>query len=237
MSGTGISENQGGILRVLQSKNEIRAFYNKISKFYDLLAEKSEEPVRRLGLHRLNAQPGEIVLEVGFGTGHCLEQIARSVHEAGQVYGIDLSDQMLKVAEVNLHQSGLAGRVELVCGDAAHLPYRSESIDAVFMSFTLELFDTPEIPVVLAECRRVLRPGGRIVVVGMSKAGQDGPMVHLFEWTHQHFPNYLDCRPIFVSRSLQDAGFSIVGSDTEMMWIPVEIICGIKRDTAQPKSE
>lgn len=96
------------------------------------------------------------------------------------------------------------------------------------MSFTLELFDTREISVVLTECSRVLRPGGRIVVVGMSKESKGGAIVHMFEWTHQHFPNYVDCRPIFVRAALEEAGFSIVSSERMMMWIPVEIVCAVK---------
>jgi hypothetical protein len=47
--------SQSGILRVFQSKDETRAFYNKISKVYDLLAERSEEPIRRLALEKLDA--------------------------------------------------------------------------------------------------------------------------------------------------------------------------------------
>jgi demethylmenaquinone methyltransferase/2-methoxy-6-polyprenyl-1,4-benzoquinol methylase len=52
-------------------------------------------------------------------------------------------------------------------------------LDAVFMSVTLELFDTPEITKVLVECLRVLRPEGRILVAGMSKEGEDGIILHL----------------------------------------------------------
>ena len=112
-------------------------------------------------------------------------------------------------ARERLDKEQLIDRVELICGDATRLPYPDGSMDAVFMSFTLELFDTPDVPQVLAECRRVLRTGGRIGVVAITKEGKDGFAVEAYEWTHQHFPNLLDCRPIFVRRALEDAGFSI----------------------------
>ena len=220
---------QPEILRVFQSKAETKAFYDKISHVYDLLAEHSEGPVRRAGLEKLNAQPGEKVLEIGFGTGHCLVSLAHSVGPTGKVFGLDLSEGMLDVARDNLLKAGLAERVELTCGDAVQLPYRPDSLDAIFMSFTLELFDTPEIPKVLAECQRVLRPGGRIVVVGVSKEGEDGVLLHVFEWTHRHFPNLVDCRPIFVRQSLEAAGFRIQSAEKKMMWVPVEVVLGVKR--------
>jgi ubiquinone/menaquinone biosynthesis C-methylase UbiE len=216
------------ILRVFQSKDETRAFYNKIARVYDLLTERSEESLRQAGLEKLDAHFGESVLEIGFGTGHCLIALARMIGPSGKVCGLDLSDAMLAVAQGNLLKEGLADQVELACGDAVHVPYPSECFDAVFMSFTLELFDTDEIPLVLAECRRVLCPGGRIAVVGMSKEGEGGVILHAFEWTHQHFPNLLDCRPIFVQKSLEAAGFRIQSVDRRTMWVPVEIVLGVK---------
>ncbi len=216
------------VLRVFQSKDETRAFYNKISQVYDLLADHSEEPVRQAALEKLNARSGETVLEIGFGTGHCLVALARSAGSSGKVYGIDLSDEMLRIAQDRLEREGLAERAELTCGDAALLPYPDEMLDAVFMSFTLELFDTPEIPKVLAECLRVLRPGGRIVVAGMSKEGEDGIILHLYEWTHKHFPNFVDCRPIFVRQSIEAAGFVIKNVEKKTIWVPVEIVLAVK---------
>ncbi|HEX5082719.1 MAG TPA: class I SAM-dependent methyltransferase [Blastocatellia bacterium] len=220
------------VLRVLQTKSETRAFYNKISRVYDLLADHSEEPVRRAGLEKLNARHGEKVLEIGFGTGHCLISLARAVGPTGKVYGVDLSDEMLKVALENLDKEGLADRVELICEDAEKLPYAAETLDAIFMCFTLELFDTPEIPKVLAECRRALRPGGRIVVVGVSKEGEGGVILQVFEWTHKHFPNLMDCRPIFVRNALEAAGFRIENVENRTMWVPVEIALAFKAECA-----
>jgi ubiquinone/menaquinone biosynthesis C-methylase UbiE len=220
--------HQSGVLRVLQSKQETRAFYDKIAKAYDLLAEHSEEPVRRVGLQMLDARPGERILEIGFGTGHCLIELARLVGPSGRVFGIDLSEKMVEISRERASQEGLDNRIELACGDALHLPHASQSLDAIFMSFTLELFDTPEIPLVLAECRRVLKTGGRIVVVGMSRVRPEGVVMEVFEWTHRHFPNYLDCRPILVRQAIEDAGFHVRESKIMKMWIDVEIVCGIR---------
>ena len=85
---------QTSVLRVLQTKDETRAFYDKISGVYDLLAEHSEGPVRQTGLDRLALARGERVLEIGYGTGHCLVQIAKAVGPEGKVFGIDLSEGM-----------------------------------------------------------------------------------------------------------------------------------------------
>jgi ubiquinone/menaquinone biosynthesis C-methylase UbiE len=177
-------QHRGGVLRVLQSKDETRAFYDKISGVYDILAEHSEGPVRQTGLDKLSAAPGERVLEIGYGTGHCPVQLAEAVGPKGKVFGIDLSEGMRARAVERVEKEHLSARVELACGDATHLPYPDGSMDAVFTSFTLELFDTPEIPQVLVECKRVLRVLGRIGVVAITKEGKEGFAVEAYEWTH-----------------------------------------------------
>jgi len=216
------------VLRVLRSRYETRRFYDKICHVYDLLAERSEEPVRLAGLVLLNPQPGERVLEVGSGTGHSLARIAEAVGPAGRAYGIDLSPGMLDVARQRMQDAEVLDRVALLVGDGTALPFADGSIDAAFMSFTLELFDTDEIPLVLGECLRVLRPGGRIVVVAVSKEEEDGIGVRVYEWTHEHFPNLLDCRPIYARRALESAGFQVIEVERRAMWVPVEVVLGAK---------
>ena len=74
------------ILRVFQSKDQTRAFYNKINRVYDLLSERSEAPMRKAGLELLNARTGESVVEIGFGTGHSLVSLAKAVGPKGSLW-------------------------------------------------------------------------------------------------------------------------------------------------------
>lgn len=116
-------------------------------------------------------------------------------------------------------------RSELYCGDGQVLPFRSDVFDAAFMSFTLELFDTPDIPQVLGEVRRVLTRRGRFGVVSMSKEGETGALLRLYEWAHTKWPAYVDCRPIYLERFLEAAGFGIHSKEgVSMFGLPGEII-------------
>jgi ubiquinone/menaquinone biosynthesis C-methylase UbiE len=159
-----------------------------------------------------------VVLEIGFGTGHCILTLAQSVGNSGTVYGIDLSDGMAEITWMKVRKAALADGTMLTLGDAVKLPFEPNCFDAVSTSFTLELFDTPEIPVVLEECRRVLRNGGRFGVVAMSKKGKNRLLMRLYEWLHNNFPSYVDCRPIFVEKALEDAGFEMLKAKDVSMW-------------------
>jgi ubiquinone/menaquinone biosynthesis C-methylase UbiE len=137
---------------------------------------------------------------------------------------------MCQQAQARLLSAGLSARALPFCGDAVYLPFHSVSLDAIFMAFTLELFDTPEIPLVLAACRRVLRPGGRLGVVAMAKSeGRPGWMLRVYEWMHTSLPNLVDCRPIYVEEAVTQSGFLIYYSNTRLMWgLPVSIVIGSK---------
>jgi demethylmenaquinone methyltransferase/2-methoxy-6-polyprenyl-1,4-benzoquinol methylase len=221
---------EASIKRVNRSKQAARASYNRMSRWYDLIAGSTEKKYRDRGLEKLSAQPGERILEIGFGTGHCLIALAKAVGPTGRVIGLDISDGMLAIAGQRLQGEGLNDRVDLHLGDAADLDFlASDSLDGVFMSFTLELFDNPEIPRVLQECHRVLKPGGRLAVVSMTKTNPPGMAVRMYEWFHEHVPEYADCRPIFARQALEESGFGIQDVSVSSMWgLPVEIVLGRK---------
>jgi len=216
-------------LPVTRTKEEAKRLYDRISRYYDCLTVAFEAKHARRALEYLSIERGERVLEIGFGTGRCLQRIAEQVGQEGKAYGIDISCGMLEVARRRLEKAGLGDRVELHCGDASALPYRVNTFDAVFMSFTLELFDTPEIPQVLQEVKRVLKPGGRLGIASMSKEDSGSLLLRLYEWAHTRWPKYLDCRPIYGEQSLRDAGYVITRRERlRLSGLPIEIVVAVK---------
>ena len=218
------------VSRVARSKEKARANYNRLSRWYDVVAGSTEKKYREVGLRKLAARQGERILEIGFGTGHCILALAQAVGETGQVCGIDLSDGMLAITQDRLRQAGLLNRVDLRVGDAVNLPFAPGEFDGVFMSFTLELFDSPEIPIVLTQCYNVLRPGGRLALVSLVK--KPGTAVKVYEWFHEKMPVAVDCRPIYAQADLSTARFDIQDVSAMSMWgLPVEIILARKSDS------
>jgi|GEM_PF-135082 len=195
------------ISRVTRSKSEARATYNRLSKVYDKLIHPFEKKEKQHGLALLNAQPGETILEIGFGTGNNLVELAKAVGKDGKIFGIDIAERMLEVTRQRLEKARLEERAELKRGDAVQLPYEDNSFDAVFMSFVLDLFDNPDIPKVLEECQRVLKPEGRLVNVSLQKA--DTLSNNIYETVHEAFPKTVDCRPIPADALLEEAGFTV----------------------------
>jgi ubiquinone/menaquinone biosynthesis C-methylase UbiE len=227
---------RSGVLRVSRTKEDAKRVYDRISRVYDLLTGPFEGKYTERALTHLSIQEGETVLEIGFGAGRCLKRIAESVGKTGRVYGIDISSGMLEVTRRRLEKARLMDRVELHCGDAASLPYADCAFDAVFMSFTLELFDIPEIPTLLEEAKRVLKPGGRIGIASMSKENGESLFLRLYEWAHMKWPKYVDCRPIYAEQSLRDAGFEIRHKEkVKLFGLPGEIVVAVKEPSIESR--
>jgi demethylmenaquinone methyltransferase/2-methoxy-6-polyprenyl-1,4-benzoquinol methylase len=225
------------ILPVPRSSRDARRYYDRLSRVYDCLTAAYEKKLADRCLDRLAIQAGENVLEIGFGSGHCLTRIAVSVGGDGRAHGLDISSGMLRSARAKLRRSGLLSRAQLYCGDAVHMPFAEGSFDAVFMSYTLELFDTPDIPRVLARVKTALKPGGRLAVASMSKANGMNGVLRLYEWGHRRWPTFLDCRPIYPRRSLEEAGFDVAAcEEARAFGFPTEIVLAYKLQAQRPAS-
>lgn len=224
---------QQNIARTIQHKQATRIAYNRMSGVYNLLSAICEKKQREAGLRKLSVQSGETVLEIGFGTGRAIVSMASAAGDKGKVYGIDISDAMLRKAGGRVRRAGVAKGVVLQRSDAAQLSFKENFFDAIFMSFTLESFDMPEIPIVLKECKRVLKDDGRLCVVALSKKDKDTFMVRFYERVHRMFPRYVDCHPIFVRQTLEESGFRVADATEMHMWkLPVAIVLARKATTA-----
>ncbi len=112
-------------------------------------------------------RPGDRALDVCTGTGELALILAGQVGPGGGVVGIDLTPEMLDIARAKVRRAGLGRTVELVEGNALALPYPDGSFDAVTMGFALR--NVADIRAVVREMARVVRPGGRVLNLELSK--------------------------------------------------------------------
>jgi ubiquinone/menaquinone biosynthesis C-methylase UbiE len=131
--------------------------YDQIARTFDKRYERNQyADVERALLEFVGINPERRILEVGCGTGHWLEMLrAHGLH----VSGLDFSAQMLGRARARLPG------IELVRGQAERLPWPAESFDRVYCINAIHHF--VDKPVFLAEARRILRPGGMLLTVGL----------------------------------------------------------------------
>jgi ubiquinone/menaquinone biosynthesis C-methylase UbiE len=210
--------------------NGTRAWYNRISPIYDILAWRDEKILVEAGLRLLDIRRGERVLEIGFGTGHAILSLAESAGPTGQIYGVDISDAMYQITQAAVERAGFEDRVVLFRDDARNLPFDNQFFDAVFLSFTLELFSDTDIPVLLLGCGRVMRNGGKMCIVSLAKTKSPGISERIYDRLHRIFPRYIDCRPIALSDVLSATGFIILKKEEFTLWgLPVEIaLCSVR---------
>jgi ubiquinone/menaquinone biosynthesis C-methylase UbiE len=110
----------------------------------------------------LAPRPGERILEVGPGTGYYTLGVARRLGPEGRLDILDIQQSMLDHTTARTREAGLGNIVVPARADARELPYPDDAFDAAYLCTTLgEILD---VDVALAELRRVLRPGGRLVV-------------------------------------------------------------------------
>jgi len=215
--------NKKRVLRVKADDTAMKRMYTKFSKIMSLI-EKSEKSLRKRSLELLKLQIGEKVLEIGYGRGTALIEISKAVGETGEVYGIDLTPEMVKITKKNLAKNHIFN-VKVEEGDARNLPYKENYFDVVYMASTLELFDTPDIPIVLNEIKRVLKTTGRLCVVSIPREDREDSLgIKLYEWSHRTFPTFASCRPIYVEDSVKIAGYKIMKMDMIGVLFPMKIV-------------
>ncbi|MFC7442132.1 demethylmenaquinone methyltransferase [Laceyella putida] len=144
--------------------------FESIAKDYDrmntLLSFYQHKRWRKFTMKKMAVKPGDTAIDVCCGTGDWAIALAEASH-TGRVVGLDFSANMLQVAQAKLSEKGLEQRVELVEGNAMQLPFPDHSFDHATIGFALR--NVPDLVQVLKEMKRVVKPGGQIVSLELSK--------------------------------------------------------------------
>lgn len=145
--------------------------FHSVATKYDIMND-----VLSLGIHRIwkrftidcsGARPGQKVLDLAGGTGDLTAKFSRIVGSKGEVILADINDSMLKVGRSKLRDKGIEGNVNYVQANAEELPFPDNHFDIVTIAFGLRNVTNKD--KALASIFRVLKPGGRLLVLEFSK--------------------------------------------------------------------
>lgn len=152
--------------RIQQDK--IADLYRKLAPVYNIWAWLTETRARDRCLELAAINDRESVLEVAVGTGLAFEKILEK-NPSGRNEGIELSESMLTRARQRAARTGSVD-YQLSIGDAHALNFSNHQFDVLINTYMLDLMPEEDFAVVLSEFKRVLRPGGRLVIAGMTRA-------------------------------------------------------------------
>ncbi|CAM3233663.1 MULTISPECIES: demethylmenaquinone methyltransferase [Brevibacillus] len=149
----------------------VHSVFESIAEEYDkmnnIISFGSHVAWRNYTMKQMNIQPGQSALDVACGTADWTIALAQAVGPTGRVEGLDFSQNMLDVGAYKVSKSNVDSMVKLVNGDAMNLPYEDNTFDYATIGFALR--NVPDIQTVLNEMTRVVKPGGKIVSLEVSK--------------------------------------------------------------------
>ncbi|SFQ94860.1 demethylmenaquinone methyltransferase [Desulfoscipio geothermicus] len=159
-----------------QSKEErvhevFETIYHKYDFMNSVISFQRHKVWRKDTMRRMRVQKGQTALDVCCGTADWTIALAETVGPGGKVYGLDFSQNMLKIGQNKVNAKGLK-QVQLVYGNAMDLPFEDNSFDYVTIGFGLR--NVPDYLQVLREMRRVARPGGKVVCLETSQPTTPG---------------------------------------------------------------
>ena len=144
--------------------------FDKIAFRYDFLNHFLSAGIdvgwRKKAIKQLRSLDPKLVLDVATGTGD-MAILANKLLTAEKITGIDISEGMLEIGKKKIEKLGLQHRVELLKGDSETILFDNNSFDAVTVAFGVRNFQDLELG--LTEIKRVLKPGGKLVVLEFTK--------------------------------------------------------------------
>ncbi len=155
----------------MPKKEKIRQMFDGIAPDYDRLNHLMSLGVDRSWRRRalrwiVDAQRPQRILDIACGTGDFSLAIAGRMHADSRITGLDLSEGMLAVMREKVEAAGLSERISCLQGDCEAMPFADRSFDVATIAFGIRNFEHRE--AALREILRVLRPGGRLVILELS---------------------------------------------------------------------
>ncbi|NNL47246.1 MAG: methyltransferase domain-containing protein [Acidimicrobiia bacterium] len=210
--------------------------YHWIAPVHDILARIVEGKARRTAVGMSGLSNGESVLEVAVGTGLNIPLVAQ-LNPKGRYIGVDITPRMLRRARRRLARTGAdPNRYTLGPGDAYNLPFEEAIFDVLINSYMFDMLPQKDFAVVLREFRRVLRPGGRLIMINMTP----GPRLYHQIWEQiyrLHPPLLGGCRGIRLGQAARDSGLQLLREAFVSQWtFPSEVLLCRKpgSDTSVP---
>ncbi|MFP4610550.1 MAG: class I SAM-dependent methyltransferase [Thiohalophilus sp.] len=162
----------------------LRHSYTLLAPLYDLIVNGPTADMRRNSLMRLGGTTNQTILVSGVGTGLDIPELP-----AGPDYiGVDLTPAMLRRAQ---QRAGQRDDIRLHCGDVMRLPYADEQFDIILMHLILAVVPEPERA--LHEAARVMRPGGRILILDkFLRHGERAPLRRALNSVIRHIATRTD---------------------------------------------
>ncbi|WP_274364507.1 demethylmenaquinone methyltransferase [Paenibacillus thermotolerans] len=151
-------------------EQHVHAVFESIAPKYDfmndLLSFRQHKYWRSFTMRKMNVRPGQSAIDLCCGTCDWTIAIAHA-SGGGNVVGLDFSRSMLEVGRRKVDKAGLSETIELVQGNAMELPFEDNRFDYATIGFGLR--NVPDLDKVLSEMRRVVKPGGKVVCLELSK--------------------------------------------------------------------
>jgi len=149
----------------------VRGVFDSVASRYDLMNDLMSGGVHRLWkrytIELSAARRGQTILDIAGGTGDLAARFSRLVGPEGQVILADINAAMLEVGRDRLIDKGATSNIEVVQADAQALPFKDNSVDCITIAFGLR--NVTDKSLALRSMLRVLRPGGRLLVLEFSK--------------------------------------------------------------------
>jgi len=156
---------------VEEKAGRVADVFHSVAARYDVMNDLMSGGIHRLWkrftIELSAARPGQTILDIAGGTGDLTARFSRIVGPAGKVVLADINASMLKVGRDRLLDRGIAGNVETVQADAQYLPFPDNTFDCITIAFGLR--NVTDKDLALRSMLRVLKPGGRLLVLEFSK--------------------------------------------------------------------